>query len=376
MTYFLLPKNNNSLLDTKLFQSQYDREDIFISKSLYNALSKSKSKIEQYKYKWDTTKKFVNPYEYIHSVIPGKKYAISKYKPISRSYYKLIEIYYTFELYNYFLDKMTSFHLAEGPGGFMEAIAKLRNCSNDKYIGITLLNKSNSPGWKLIHEFLKLYPNIFLEKGSSKDGNILLPENLTYCFNKYKSSIDLITADGGFDFSQDYNKQEINSSKLIFAEIAYGLLLQKKGGIFIIKIYDSFLKLNVDLLYLLTILYNDVIIFKPYTSRCANSEKYIICKKFKYNHLNEYYPVFLNILTQAQNYSSIYSILDMNISLYFLNSIEESNIIFGAMQIDWLNKIINHIKNNINKYNHSNLKKCIQWCVKYNVAYNNIDDTY
>ena len=376
MTYFVLPKNNNLLLDKEIFKPEFDKEDVFISKSLFLSLSKNKSKIEDYKYKWDTIKKYVNPYEYIHSVIPGKKCAISKYKPISRSYYKLIEIYHTFELYHYLPKQMSSFHLAEGPGGFMEAIAKLRDCSNDKYTGITLLDQSNSPGWKLIHTFLRSYPNIFLEKGSSKDGNILLPENLTHCFNKYKSSMDLITADGGFDFSLDYNKQEINSSKLIFAEIAYGLLLQKKRGIFIIKIYDSFLKLNVDLLYLLTILYNEVIIFKPYTSRCANSEKYIVCKTFKYDHLDEYYPIFLNILTQSQKYSNIYSLLDIKMPLYFFNSVEEANIIFGAMQIDWLNKIISHIKNNINKYNHANLKKCVQWCIKYNIEYNNIDDMY
>ena len=37
--------------------------------------------------------------------------------------------------------------------------------------------------------------------------------NLLYCFEKYGNSMDLITGDGGFDFSIDFNKQETISSK-------------------------------------------------------------------------------------------------------------------------------------------------------------------
>ena len=49
--------------------------------------------------------------------------------------------------------------------------------------------------------------------------------------------MDLITADGGFDFSMDFNQQEILIGKLLFAQIAYALCLQKRGGKFILKIF-------------------------------------------------------------------------------------------------------------------------------------------
>ena len=36
-----------------------------------------------------------------------------------------------------------------------------------------------------------------------KDGQEIYinPDNLKYCYKKYRNSIDIITADGGFDFS-------------------------------------------------------------------------------------------------------------------------------------------------------------------------------
>ena len=69
---------------------------------------------------------------------------------------------------------------------------------------------------------------------------LFLQENLKYCYEKYGNNIDYITADGGFDFSVDFNKQEDLSLKLIFAQIIYAIIMQKKGGHFVIKIFDIF----------------------------------------------------------------------------------------------------------------------------------------
>ena len=73
--------------------------------------------------------------------------------------------------------------------------------------------------------------------------------NLFYgdiCANNYylqvsnmmeKQKADIITADGAFDCSNDFNKQERTSSKLIFGEIILALATQKINGSFIIKIF-------------------------------------------------------------------------------------------------------------------------------------------
>jgi hypothetical protein len=53
-----------------------------------------------------------------------KKKCVSKYRPISRSYFKMIEISIFFDIHLNFT--INSF-LAEGPGGFIEAFVNLRN---------------------------------------------------------------------------------------------------------------------------------------------------------------------------------------------------------------------------------------------------------
>mgnify|MGYP000574619485 FL=1 len=41
---------------------------------------------------WDYFKKYTNPYEFIHTIIPNTKQSVSKLKPLSRSFYKMVEI--------------------------------------------------------------------------------------------------------------------------------------------------------------------------------------------------------------------------------------------------------------------------------------------
>ena len=104
-----------------------------------------------------TQKKYVNPYEYIHTIIPGIYKSVSKYKPISRAFFKFIEINKQFNLLNC-LENICTFHLAEGPGGFIEAVSKLRNNPDDIYYGITLLK--NQTRYSLYIIDLKISFNI------------------------------------------------------------------------------------------------------------------------------------------------------------------------------------------------------------------------
>jgi hypothetical protein len=70
------------------------------------------------------------------------------------------------------------------------------------------------------------------------------------------------------------------SSRLIFAEIVGGLATLCQGGTFICKFFDIINQLTVDFLYLLQCKFKTLYIYKPKTSRMANSEKYIICQGY------------------------------------------------------------------------------------------------
>ena len=52
--------------------------------------------------------------------------------------------------------------------------------------------------------------------------------------------MEIITGDGGFDFSLDFNKQEAIIVELLFAQIAYAIVMQKEKGCFILKVFDCF----------------------------------------------------------------------------------------------------------------------------------------
>jgi 23S rRNA U2552 (ribose-2'-O)-methylase RlmE/FtsJ len=344
-----------------------------------------KEKIESREKDWDVFKKYTNPYEYIHTQISFKKKCISKHKPISRSYFKMIEMINLFDLH-FDSRPIQSFHLAEGPGGFIEALAGVRKCQHDKYVGMTIIDENNDPnipGWKKTEQFLRQNKNVFIETGADKTGNILSMDNYIYCREKYGSTMELITGDGGFDFSLDFNNQEINIAKLLFAQVLYAISMQKRGGSFILKLFDTFMQHSIDILYILSSFYDKVYIVKPQTSRYANSEKYIVCKGFTYIPFENFAPFIhgaFEKMLQSSNSSSdlyIHRFLNAPISMCFLTKLEEYNAIFGQQQIENIHFTISLIDNKYKQEKIDNLivvnmQKCIAWCMKYDIAYNQI----
>jgi 23S rRNA U2552 (ribose-2'-O)-methylase RlmE/FtsJ len=299
----------------------------------------------------------------------------------------MVEIMNTFDL---FFDSkpIKSFHLAEGPGGFIEATAAIRKCVHDTYIGMTILddkNDPNIPAWKKSDAFLKNNKNVVIETGADKTGNILSLENFIYCKEKYGSSMNFITADGGFDFSLDFNNQEIIIAKLLFAQIAFALVMQRKGGAFVLKIFDCFMQHTVDLLYILSSFYENVYICKPQTSRYANSEKYIVCKGFIMDNLEYFYPYLHRAFEKMTvptlgNELYISRFLNVPTSYYYLTKIEEYNAIFGQQQIENIHFTITLIENKhkqekIDNLIKINIQKSIAWCVRYNIPVNQLPAT-
>ena len=66
--------------------------------------------------------------------------------------------------------------------------------------------------------------------------------------------------------------------------------------------FDIFSVNSLQILYLLSCFYKKVIISKPNTSRQANSEKYIVCKHFKFNDTSEVTQKLINVLKILENF--------------------------------------------------------------------------
>ena len=83
----------------------------------------------------------------------------------------------------------------------------MRNNENDNYHGMTLLNNDeNTPGWKKSTKFLKANKNVIIEGGCDNTGNIISSNNYKHLINdkEYLNKFEIITGDGGFDFSKKF----------------------------------------------------------------------------------------------------------------------------------------------------------------------------
>lgn len=376
MSSFLLPnipyKNIEQFIK---IETNINNNEPIINRTLNTYLNNIKKQIEADVNNWDKYKKYTNPYEYIHTIIPNTKQSVSKLKPLSRSFYKMIEISNMLDLIDS-ENKLQSFHLAEGPGGFIEAMCLMReNRKDDKYYGMTLINNNDSavPGWNKANNFLFKNQNVEIEKGYDQTGDIMNADNLKYCYQKYKNSFDIITGDGGFDFSTNFNQQEIVSSKLIFCQIAFAISLQKYNGHFILKMFDTFTQVSIEYLYLLSILYDEVHIVKPNTSRYANSEKYIVCKNFRLSDTDSLVKLLYSAISKLKDDDILNKILNIDIPYLYFNKLEEYNAIIGQQQIENIASTLSLISNNKNErlelFKKNNIQKCISWCQKYKIPF-------
>ena len=378
MSYFLLQKiyYHKEIADNIQITYSEEHSEYRMNRTLLAYLITVKSGIDEYPKLWEKYKKITNPFEYIHTPIKRGSSPVCTLKPLSRSFFKMIEIDKLLSLTKYMPNKIKTFHLAEGPGGFIEALCLLRKNLDDVYYGMTLQNQieSNVPGWKKSDEFLLKNPIVKIENGIDGTGDLTHAKNLKYCWDNYHGSMHFVTGDGGFDFSVDFNKQEVSSTFLIFCQVAFAVATQAKGGTFLLKLFDTFTHASLDLLYILSTLYEKVYFVKPFTSRSANSEKYVVCKDFRlYNSIN-IVKKFYTIMNTCDPTKNIERFLNCPVEKIYALNIEELNAIYGQQQLEMITTTLSLIEEQnlekIQKYQKKNIQKCKSWCQKHNMPYN------
>ena len=342
---------------------------IIYNSNLSELLQAIKCKIDNVN-DWDKMKKLTNPYELIHSSIGNGKLnkSINLFNPLSRSYFKLVEIMKDYNLATT-SNPITLISIAEGPGGFIESFIKRTSYSiNDIVYGITL-----TPTTKYIPNWDKLNKLYNTQNINTSYGNIYNLNTINSFISNIKDDAELITADGGFDYSNNFNAQETQSCRIILAEIIICFKKQKIGGSFVCKFFDIFTVLTIKLVYILKTYYNELYIHKPVTSRPANSERYIICKNFKgisSNILNNLEDILVN-----WKEDKIYDIKGLVLDNTFIKYIDKHNKLFVSNQIKYLEKTLNYIKVNPSKYEYnkiiaSQVINAVSWCKKYNIKLN------
>ena len=367
--------NSNKILNNLFFKIKENTlpENPMEEYGFNNILNEHRNKIDKINAEiWKKIRWYINYYDFL-----------VKDPIINRAFYKYWEIINIFEIFKDYTENDIVFHCAEAPGGFIQGtniFLQLENISSNIKVKAIEKNKPDENGFIQVKKQqrekkkYKIYTislnkdlpqyksynlpsynkrvinkHICISYGKDNTGDINNLENINYIKTQIHNKAYLITADGGFDEGNDFNNKEQLHYYLILNEIYSAIALQKKNGHFILKVFDIFTKTSIHLLYFISLLYEDVFIYKPKTSRPTNSEKYVICKNFKEID-NDLLNKVTNIIFDLSN-----TLKHMKRNKY--NSFE----LFNEIPNDFINKI-----KNMNNYYINNqcmfLKKAIKLC--------------
>ena len=375
--HYYIHQAKDQMADTEQFAN---RKKIYLVTSLFE-------KNIDHKEKTDTGVEFT-------SIGDGVKEFVKTIKPdfpplLNRAFLKMWEMLVEFDLIPE-TDNFVSSHLAEGPGSFIQAtilfremmakLGKIKSCSKDNYYGVTLhsdhehlhmqqdfIKYFSKEAHKRLHimetKSIKELKDMYGGGKNTSNQQVYTNGDLTKLntikqfagskdIESFAKPSDLVTSDGGFDWKSE-NLQEQEAYRLIFSEIVTALKIQKDGGNFVIKIFESYTKITIKMIEMLRQLYLSVYIAKPYTSRISNSEKYIICKGFKKNLAGSKLITKLEDIILTMNKNNSYQIMDLftdvKIPESVYNSYKQINSDLLVKQYVGINNIVKFI--NLDNYN-------------------------
>jgi len=319
MNYYILPKNNlvlklNIVLNEKKLEPH-------ICNSLYYYLINN---IDFFEYNRNEnenenkneTNNIFNPFEIIYQYFLDNLFLNFKFNPNSNIFFELIEFINITNLYNYFL------------------------------------NNNNLTFCNLTNNFISI--NYLFDIINSKNNYNII--NYDFDYNnlikifvnsdkwKYCKKFDIFI----IEFKeQDYlnnNSYIKNLILTLFIIIKY----QNKFGTTIIKIDNIFYKSIIDIIYILTILFEQISIIKPSLTNNSKGIKYLYCKNFYINNNKNIFKISYLIKqllnsNDLNNYN-LHNLLYNPINYYFLNKLEEINNIFGFNQLEYYDKLNNLLK--------------------------------
>lgn len=356
-TIIKLPHDKNSILDTLFDVSfstniDYPREEYGFNHYLHANKNKTYlyEKFEGKKKVYNVINRFeryVDNYEKSINDETAPYFALKNANIGGLGFYKLWEILVLMNVIDINNDKFTSAHIMENNGSFIQSVMMYRSkfCGkhnkHDKYYSITLPKEYSGDKYETkIDKTITGYNDI----------NVINTFNKSLD-DKMSEKIELITSN--LDYSWiNTNVREQECYKLLLAEIFIAMKIQKKGGVFICKIFETFTKVSLKIISILTQLYENVYVIKPLISRLENSEKFIVCTNFKYDDKNsEYKKIFSkmeHLMDLIKNKNRIVDIFsEYVINKNFVDSMIQSNRVLANNQFKIINEIISFIKGDI-----------------------------
>ncbi|KAJ3188314.1 FtsJ methyltransferase domain-containing protein 2 [Gaertneriomyces sp. JEL0708] len=252
--------------------------DTFCDKDVADTLVLAKAKLGQLSpQKLHHARSMSNPYELI-----GKSVFVN------RSAVKMAELDSLCELSDVYKRTGGPFlrfaDICSGPGGFTEYLLWRLNTRKleGRGWGLTLKGDQDfaldamNPSIRAKELFKPYY-------GEDGTGNIYKNDTIQGFATLVKSEtdgqgVDLVMADGGFCVTGDEVHQEEHSQQLALCQVATALAILQPNGDLVLKVFDLFTPFMAELVYILYRCFEKITLLKPFTSRPANAERYLIAR--------------------------------------------------------------------------------------------------
>jgi len=275
--------------------------------------------------------------------------------------------------------------IAAGPGAFSEYMLWRRYESRG--YGMTLYMQDNKS--RLNWDLTRLGPRFDYTNGDDGTGDLYTQWPSFVRFVKDRtSSIDLVMGDGGFDLEgkqENFQRQEFLSSRLLLTQILTAISVLSHDGNFICKVFDTVTTMSAQLLYICSLCFDNISVVKLMSSRWANSERYIVARKFKNNA-----SLYIDLLSEANKH---YTTTDNVVQLFsnempedFVSWMKSHNNFSIDLQTKYSKAILDYASLDINKQAlyvaqpRINLTKCfIIWNIPSNkviTGTKNVRDVY
>jgi 23S rRNA U2552 (ribose-2'-O)-methylase RlmE/FtsJ len=329
-------------------------------------------------HKWELAKKMVNTYELVYTNgderLPP---SVCLYQPLSRSYFKMIEILEVLRFFGTSVKLLRTAHVAEGPGGFIQACIQRSEAHQKQVVNsfaMTLKPTTNHvPGWKKAAAFLFKHRQVKVLFGEDGTGDVYKVPNQEFFLNTAAPGVHLFTADGGFDFSVDYTQQEQKVYHLLICSVRIGLQVLRTSGCFVLKLFDCETVHTQALLWLLGRHFDDWTLYKPAMTRPCNSERYFLGRGFR--GLTSTAKAFLAEL-QENSEAGRYPVLPE--SLWTQRERDYLNAHIQASSVLQIHSIQTAIQLSTNpelwkeKYSKLAVQRAYMWCEAFRVPTNSI----
>ncbi|KAK1130818.1 hypothetical protein K0M31_018927 [Melipona bicolor] len=232
-----------------------------------------------------------------------------------------------------------------GPGGFSEYVL-WRKKWHAKGFGLTLKNEND---FKLSDFYAGPCETFHPYYGPKDNGDVFDPINQEafkdlIMQHTHGKGVHFMMSDGGFSVEGQENIQEILSKQLYLCQCLVALMIVREKGHFVTKLFDLFTPFSASLVYLMYRCFEEVCIFKPNSSRPANSERYLICKRKRpgTHDVMQYLKDINQLLLKGDENNDVLRLVsfdELEKENQFIEYLRTSNIELGKKQIIGLCKI-------------------------------------